>query len=256
MLHYKCCNKLFCMDGVEGMKMLPDDSIPMVVTSPPWDKLRDFGGHPFHFEPMADQLWRVLMPGGVACWHVADQIKDHSESGTSARQNLYFHELGFCVNTLVVDVLAANARPSRRYGASLQCVFVLSKGRPRVFNPIKDIENRWAGHKKRMFNRLPDGTMIFRRDHLIPTHRMRSAIWDYDTRAASVQHRSRRPQASGSDARTACGRLDPLMVERRRCRPRPDDWLRNHSQDGSLEQPEVSRFRDSCRVPRTGREAA
>ena len=40
------------------------------------------------------------MPGGVVCWHVADQVKDHTESGTSARQKLYFHELGFRVNTL------------------------------------------------------------------------------------------------------------------------------------------------------------
>lgn len=78
-------------------------------------------------------------------------------------------------------VLAANARPGRRYGASLQYVFVLSKGRAKVLNPIRNIENRWAGHKKRIFNRLPDGTMIFRRDHLVPTHRMKSAIWDYNT---------------------------------------------------------------------------
>ena len=68
MLHYKSCNKLIRMDGVEGMKMLPTESIPMVVTSPPWDKMRHFGGHPFHFEAMAAQLWRVLMPGGVVCW--------------------------------------------------------------------------------------------------------------------------------------------------------------------------------------------
>lgn len=181
MLHYKSCNKLICMDGIEGMKTLPDESIPMVVTSPPWDKIRDFGGHPFHFEPMADQLWRVLMPGGVVCWHVADQIKDHSESGTSARQKLYFQELGFSVNTLVIDVIAGNTRPSRRYGASLQYVFVLSKGRPRVFNPIQDIENRYAGQKKRIFNRQPNGTMYFRREHVIPTHGRRTAIWHYAT---------------------------------------------------------------------------
>jgi site-specific DNA-methyltransferase (adenine-specific) len=78
------------MDGVEGMKLLPDESIPLVVTSPPWDNIRTFGGHPFHFEPMANEIWRVLMPGGVVCWHVADQIKGHTESGTSARQKLYF----------------------------------------------------------------------------------------------------------------------------------------------------------------------
>jgi site-specific DNA-methyltransferase (adenine-specific) len=96
------------------------------------------------------------------------------------------------VNTLAIDVLAANARPRRRYGASLQYVFVLSKGRPKVFDPIKDIANQHAGQKKRFYNRLPDGTQVFRRDHLIPTHRMRSAIWDYDT---GRQHSSTDPDA-------------------------------------------------------------
>jgi DNA modification methylase len=192
MLNYKFCNELLCMDGIEGMKMLPDESIPLVVTSPPWDKIRHYGGHPFHFEPMADQLWRVLMPGGVVCWHVADQIRKHTESGTSARQNLYFHKLGFCVNTLVIDVIAGNTRPIRRYGASLQYVFVLSKGRPRVFNPIQDIMNRYAGQKKRIFNRLSNGTRVFRREHIIPTHSRRTAIWHY---ATGLHHSSTDPDA-------------------------------------------------------------
>ena len=189
---YKFSNKLMCLDGVEGMKMLPDESIPMVVTSPPWDNIRHFGGHPFHFESMADEIWRVLMPGGVVCWHVADQVKGHTESGTSARQKLYFHNLGFCVNTLVIDVLGAHVRPGHRYGASLQYVFVLSKGRPRVFNPIRNIENRYAGLRKRVFSRLPDGTMTFKQEHVIPTHRMRGAVWGYNT---GLNHTSTDPEA-------------------------------------------------------------
>lgn len=217
MLHYKFCNKLHCLDGAEGMKKLPDESIPMVVTSPPWDKMRHFGGHLFQFEAMADQLWRVMMPGGVACWHVADQVKNHTESGTSARQKLYFHDLGFCVNTLVVDVLAAHVHASRRYGASLQYVFVLSKGRARVFNPIRDIENRWAGHKKRIINRMPNGTMVFRGDHLVPTHRMKSAIWSYDT---GLHHTSTDPEAHDHPA---------LMSERL-----AEDLIVSWSRDGDV----------------------
>jgi DNA modification methylase len=181
MLHYKFVNKLLNVDGVEGLKMLPAESIPMVVTSPPWDKIRLYGGHPFNFEAMANELWRVLMPGGVVCWHVADQIKRRTESGTSARDKLYFHDLGFCVNTLIVDVIAAHARPHGRYGASLQYVFVLAKGRPNVFNPIKDIKNKNAGQRRRFYKRLPDGTRSFVRSRQIPKYRMRSAVWHYET---------------------------------------------------------------------------
>ncbi len=181
MLHYKSCNKLICMDGVEGMKMLPTESIPMVVTSPPWDKIRHYGGHPFDFEPMADQLWRVLMPGGVVCWHVADQIKNRTESGTSARQKLHFHELGFCVNTLIVETEIAHPQTRYRYGPSVQYVYVLSKGRPRVFEPIRDIPNKHIGHMRTFVRREPDGTRRHRRQHVATEpFRMRGPVWRYN----------------------------------------------------------------------------
>ncbi len=181
MLHYKSCNKLICMDGVEGMKMLPAESIPMVVTSPPWDKMRHFGGHPFHFEPMADQLWRVLMPGGVVCWHVADQVKNHTESGTSARQKLYFHELGFCVNTMIIEMDIAFPQTRYRYGPSVQYVHVLSKGRPRVFKPLRDIPTKRTGRAGSFVRREPDGTRRHRSGHVTTEpFRIRGPIWRYN----------------------------------------------------------------------------
>lgn len=55
-----------CMDNCKGMMMLPDESIDLVVTSPPYDDLRTYGGHSWDFYGVAWNLARVLKPGGIA----------------------------------------------------------------------------------------------------------------------------------------------------------------------------------------------
>ena len=106
-------NRLICCDAVVGLTTLSDESIPLVVTSPPWDDIRKYGGHAWNFEKfetIATHLWRVVRQGGVVCWHVADQVKDFSETLTSFRQALHFQKLGFCVNTIIVDTHTPGTR--------------------------------------------------------------------------------------------------------------------------------------------------
>lgn len=43
---------------------LPDSSIDLTVTSPPYDDLREYNGYTFEFEAIAAELWRVTKPGG------------------------------------------------------------------------------------------------------------------------------------------------------------------------------------------------
>ena len=88
-------NQLLNCDAVTGMSGLDDGSIDLVVTSPPFDGIRDYGGHRFTFEKIATELFRVLKPGGVVCWHVQDQIIDGSESCSLDTHTLFFRELGF-----------------------------------------------------------------------------------------------------------------------------------------------------------------
>ena len=37
-------NKIYCMDNVQGMKQLDNESVDLVVTSPPYDNLRNYNG--------------------------------------------------------------------------------------------------------------------------------------------------------------------------------------------------------------------
>jgi DNA modification methylase len=43
-------NKIYNMDCISGMKLIEDNSIDLVVTSPPYDGLREYNGYSFDFE--------------------------------------------------------------------------------------------------------------------------------------------------------------------------------------------------------------
>ena len=86
-------NAVFLSDCVEGMARLPPACIPLVVTSPPYDRVFEFGGHRWDlevFKQAATELWRVAVPGGVVCWEIKDQYTTHGFTGTKYRQVLFF----------------------------------------------------------------------------------------------------------------------------------------------------------------------
>ena len=155
-------NQLLCVDAVRGMRALPSSSIPLAVTSPPYDDLRDYGGHLWDFEKfmlVAQELWRVLTPGGVVVWVVQDKIRKGCESGTSSRQRVYFQRLGFDLHGTIIVVSKGIRLPQKsRYVNQFQYAFVLSKGRPRTFHQLVDQPNSTAGRKEGASRRSRDGS--------------------------------------------------------------------------------------------------
>ncbi|MBI4672892.1 MAG: site-specific DNA-methyltransferase [Chloroflexi bacterium] len=55
-----------CGDCVEGMSLLPSESIDLVVTSPPYDGLRDYHGFEVDLHATGKEIYRLLKTGGVA----------------------------------------------------------------------------------------------------------------------------------------------------------------------------------------------
>ena len=130
-------NKIICGDCLEVMRDMPDNSVDLVVTSPPYDNLRDYKGYSFNFQGTAEQLFRTLRPGGVLVWVVGDATVDGSESGSSFRQALGFMDIGFNLHDTMIYTKGGFANPSsNRYHQVFEYMFVLSKGQPKSFNPI------------------------------------------------------------------------------------------------------------------------
>jgi len=143
-------NKIYCGDNCDLLGELPKDCIDLVVTSPPYDDLRTYGGHTWDFYGVAWQLKRVLKPGGVIVWVVADATKDGSETLTSMKQAIHFKEAcGLNVwDTMIWDKGVQTAPTDSRYYSVWEYCFVFSKGRPNALNLLTDRKNISAGSKR------------------------------------------------------------------------------------------------------------
>ena len=142
-------DSIYNMDCVEGMQKLDNDSIDAVITSPPYDTMRTYGGvgdgWSFDkFKDVAKEIARVLKPGGVCVWVVNDETMNGSESGTSFRQALYFKdECGLNIHdTMIWEKTCSGCLGSSNcYLQNFEYMFVFSKGDIKTFNPIEDRKN-------------------------------------------------------------------------------------------------------------------
>ena len=145
--------KVFCGDCSELLSGLPEMSVDLVVTSPPYDdirfysdgfveefdksvedfedgkeykrelaafkkrkveeKLEENNGYSFPFEDIARQLHRCLKPGGVVVWVVGDATVKKGETGSSFRQALFFKDLGFVLHDTMIYQKNSSSFPAR-----------------------------------------------------------------------------------------------------------------------------------------------
>lgn len=185
-------NKIHNENCLDTMGRMPAESIDLVVTSPPYDNLRDYNGYEFDFEAIAAELHRVMKQDGVVVWVVGDAVVKGSESGSSFRQALHFMQLGFKLHDTMIFEKNSPAYPANRngnrYTQIFEYMFVLTKGKP-VSQLICDKPNKWAGHKDfsgKLKNPVPDFSP-------------RNNIWRYTTSMNGVKHPAPFPERLAED---------------------------------------------------------
>ena len=172
-------------DCLELMKQLPDESVDLVVTSPPYDNLRlyntgKYKGNDYH--AIISELYRIIKPGGVCVWVVSDQTVKGSETLTSFRQAIMFQEQGFNVHDSLIWEKDTSSFPDKiRYNNVFEYMFVFSKGKPKTFNPIKDRPNKYAGTKIHGTYRNQDGSITKRnekwKEKVVSKYGKRNNVW-------------------------------------------------------------------------------
>ena len=153
-------------DCLERMKEIPDGSVDLTVTSPPYDNLRSYNGNnalwgQHVWEAVIKDLYRVTTDGGVVVWIVADATIKGSETGTSFKQALWAMECGFNLHDTMIwekSGFSAVGALKTRYAPVFEYMFVFSKNRPSCFTPIKDKPNKHFGVKQHGTVRQKDGT--------------------------------------------------------------------------------------------------
>lgn len=178
-------NKIICGDNVKVLSGFPDGCIDLIVTSPPYDNIRDYEGYNFAFEQLAWGLWRIMKKGAVLVWVVGDETVNGSESGTSFYQALFFrNNCGLNLHdTMIYEKNTAAFPPTNRYEQVFEYMFIFSKNKPKVVNLIKDKKNMWAGTKNfgEISNRSKDGKLIKDGKHIVADFGIRTCIWRYNT---------------------------------------------------------------------------
>ena len=106
-------NELICGDNIKILKTMENNCIDLIVTSPPYDGLRNYNGYSFDFEGTAKQLYRVIKEGGVVVWVVKDSTIKGNKSLTSFKQCIKFQEYGFNVFDVMIYSKTSGGMPHK-----------------------------------------------------------------------------------------------------------------------------------------------
>lgn len=183
----KFLGKINNNDCIRFMKKLPDNCIDLTVTSPPYDDLRDYENKLLWdyntFREVARELYRVTKKGGIVVWVIGDKTDKGNKSLTSFKHALYFQEVGFNIYDVIIYEKSGSGPPhSNRYFNSFEYMFVMSKGKPKTVNLLKDKKNSCAGMStfSDITRREKDGTLTNKGKKVINEYGVRTNIWKYN----------------------------------------------------------------------------
>ena len=191
-------------DCLELMKDIPDKSIDLTVTSPPYDNLRTYNDtlvwNESIWQAVIKDLFRITKDGGVVVWVVGDSTSKFNESGTSFKQALYFKDIGFnLLDTMIYyKQNYAPAYPTlRRYANQFEYMFVFCKGKPNIFNPIQ--KERVRNKQEKVGFRQKNGDWIKKEVGLKKETKDASNVWEYGGWDKNLGHPAVFPEQLAND---------------------------------------------------------
>ena len=209
-------NEIICGDCADVLSRFPPSSVDLVLTSPPYDDLRTYDGAVFDFRRVADELRRVVKPGGVVVWIVGDATKKGTETGTSFRQALGFCDRGFRLHdTMIYKKKNPIPLTHRRYEQSFEFMFVFSLGSPATFNALRDPvlkSGRGGTFRQR------DDSLRPRNTSRVNATKIRGNVWEYTvgskaTTVDKINHPAAFPEALARDHIISWSNAGDLVVD-------------------------------------------
>lgn len=181
---------MHCQDAVEFLCSLSGESVDMVMTSPPYDGIRDYTGFSVDLPAVGEEVSRVLKPGGIAVMVIQDQTKNGRKSLTTFRTAVDWVDRSNDVLGLFECCLyRRDGTPgkwwSRRFRVDHEYILVFVKGkRPQHFDkshmmiPCKHAGKAIGGTARRT-----DGTTqpITDRGWAVPSNKCRGTVMDYSS---------------------------------------------------------------------------
>jgi len=166
------------------LRSMDQESVDLILTSPPYDSIRDYTGYEFDFYNIAIELRNLIKPGGLIVWVVSDQTLNGSETGTSFEQAIFFKKIGLKLHDTMIfqkNAYDPNIHHARYMGV-FEYMFVFLKGeKPKAFNPILK-KNSCYGNKSGVHKSMQASgkRYVYDVDRKIAKESKRGNIWTYN----------------------------------------------------------------------------
>lgn len=180
-------NKIICGNCFDVLPSLKTESIDYILTSPPYDKIRDYDGFPILGKPeriqLAKECFRVLKNNSICSVVIQDETKNRRKSGTSFRWAVEWMDEGW--GLFETTIYGRHGPPGafwkKRFRVDHEYVHNFIKGdEPHFFNkehmmvPTKNAGRMVSCDKRHKGGDTEDGE-----DFLCPDTKCRGTIWDY-----------------------------------------------------------------------------
>ncbi len=178
-------NKIYCMDCIEGMRELPENSIDLAITSPPYDGIRDYEGYHLDLHELGEGVFRVLKEGGMAVMVIQDQTQDYGKTLTSFKTMIdWCDNIGFKLFECVIYRKhgSEGAWWKYRFRVDHEYMPIFLKGeKPMYFNkePLKVPSKHGGVMMSGSGNRRTDGETNPTVRRKINKMKCRGTIWNY-----------------------------------------------------------------------------
>ena len=180
-------NKIICGDAVKKLKKLPNNSVDLIVTSPPYDNVRNYNGFSYNLHATGKEIFRVLKNGGITAMVIQDQTKNFGKTLTSFRTIVdWCDNIGFKLFETVIYKKhgAEGAWWTKRFRVDHEYIPIFLKGdRPQYFDkePLKIPSKHGGKTMTGCATRLTNGKTLTSKKVTINPMKCRGTIWDYVT---------------------------------------------------------------------------
>lgn len=146
---YKESNKVTLYNGdcIEFLQKLPDESVNLVVTSPPYcigkayeDSRNDIKTFRAQHINMFDELYRIMKPGGSICWQIGYHISDQCVIPLDCIVYDIFTSLSeaydypFILRNRIIWTFGHGLNSTKRFSGRHETIMWFTKGEQTMFN--------------------------------------------------------------------------------------------------------------------------
>ena len=180
-------NKVTCKNHLLLLPEMDSDSIDLIVTSPPYDSIRDYtDGKTIDRIALGKELFRVAKNGAVCAVIIQDGTANFKKSLTTARWQVeWVDQIGW--NLFECCIYGRDGKPgawwSKRFRVDHEYILLFFKGeKPKFFDkePLK-VPAKHAGVKWHGTQRMTDGSLSAIEPKVQADTKCRGTIWKYKT---------------------------------------------------------------------------